>query len=235
MVNFFQLLFGKLLRTLTKPFTRFFLGFIAIPIFRFLMRKVARVQAIDEELEKDLEQWFRGSLLLLVATANMEQSLFSWLSEATRDSWFFEAGRILLAISVIEGMPDQALFAIIHPGPQKPILKKGQILRGLVQYIPPFSKGMLCQHLNRSSPVFAILSVLHSGSVGWVCYGFAIVQYLIIGLVTSRDRAVDVLSQFDAVIARQREEIEAELLQSDSKAKPASPPAAPAEADKLTS
>lgn len=217
MVNILNLLPNRLLHPLTKPVTRFFLGFIAIPIFRFSMRKIARVREIDEELEKDLEQWFRGSLLLLVATANMEAPLFSWLPQANRDSWYFEASRILLAIGVIEGMPDQSLFAIIHPGPQKPKLVKGHIFRGLIEYIPSLLKGLLCQHLNRSSPVFAILSVLHTGPGGWACYGIAIVQYLIIGLVTSRDKAVDVLSQFDAAVARQREEIKEELLsQPDS-------------------
>lgn len=214
-LNFLQLLTARVL----KPFTRFFLGFIAIPIFRFVMRKVARVHEVNEELEKDLEQWFRGSLLLLVATENMEQSLFSWLPAATREGLFFEASRILLAIGVIEGMPDQALFAIIHPGPSKPKLEKGQILRGLIAYLPQFSKGILCQHLNRSSPVFAILSVLHPGPFGWACYGLAIAQYLIIGLVTSRDKAVDVLSQFDAAVARQRDEIVEELQEQQSQQK----------------
>jgi hypothetical protein len=194
-----------------KPITRFFLGFIAVPIFRLLMRKVVRVQEINEELEKDLEQWFRGSLLLLVATDNMEGALFGWVSEAARSSPYFMAGRLLLAIGVIEGMPDQALFALIHPGPQKPTMEKGRILYSLFRYIPQFFKGMICQHLNRSSPVLAILSVLHSGTLGWVCYGMAIAQYLLIGLVTSKDKALDVLSQFDAAVAIQRHEIEAEL------------------------
>ena len=72
----FQSLSGQILRPILKPVTRVFLGFIAIPIFRMLMRKVVRNKEIDEELEKDLEQWFRGSLLLLAATRNMEEYLF---------------------------------------------------------------------------------------------------------------------------------------------------------------
>lgn len=191
-----------------KPITRFFLGFIAIPIFRLLMRKVVRVQEINEELEKDLELWFRGSLLLLVATDNMEGALFGWVSEAARNSPYFMAGRLLLAIGVIEGMPDQSLFALIHPGPQPPVIQKGHVLRSLIQYIPKLIRGLICQHLNRSSPVLAILSVLQSGTIGWVCYGMAIAQYLLIGLVTSKDRALDVLAQFDAAVALQRHEIE---------------------------
>ena len=204
------LLPSRLLQPVLRPLARFFLGFIAIPLFRVLMRKVVRVQDINEELEKDLEQWFRGSLLLLVATANMEMSLFR-VSDDSRLSIYFMAGRLLLAIGVIEGMPDQALFALIHPGPQKPTIEKGHRLRSLIRYFPQFLKGLICQHLNRSSPVLAILSVLHKGELGWVCYGVAIAQYLLIGLVASKDKALDVLTQFDAVTARQRHDLEMEL------------------------
>lgn len=206
------LLPGRLLQPIIRPLTRFFLGFVAIPIFRLLMRKVVRVQEINAELEKDLEQWFRGSLLLLVATANMESSLFGWVSNEVRMSPYFLAGRLLLAIGVIEGMPDQSLFALIHPGPPKPTLVRGKFFRSLIDYLPRFLKGLWCQHLNRSSPVLAILSVLEDGSIGWLCYGVAIVQYLIIGLVASKDKAIDVLMQFDSVMARQRHDIETELI-----------------------
>ena len=202
----------RILQTLLKPLTRFFLGFIAIPIFRLLMRKIVRVQEINEELEKDLEQWFRGSLLLLVATDNMEGALFGWVSEAARASPLFMAGRLLLAVGVIEGMPDQSLFALIHPGPQKPKLEKGKYFYGMIRYLPQLLKGLICQHLNRSSPVFVILSVLYSGQVGWTCYGIAIAQYLLIGLVSSKDKALDVLSQIDTAMANQRREIVSELL-----------------------
>ena len=43
--------------------------------------------------------------------------------------------------------------------------------------------------------------------VGWTCYLLAIAQYLIIGLVTSRDRAMDVLSEFDRAVAQRRREL----------------------------
>ena len=62
----------RLLQPLLKPIVRLFLGFVAIPIFRLFVRRVVKVQELDEELEKDLEQWFRGTLLLLLATKNME-------------------------------------------------------------------------------------------------------------------------------------------------------------------
>jgi hypothetical protein len=205
------LLPSRIIQPVLKPITRFLLGFIAIPIFRLIMRKMIRVQDVNEELEKDLELWFRSSLLLLVATDNMEGALFGWVSEAARSSPYFMAGRLLLAIGVIEGMPDQALFALIHPGPQPPTLEKGHWIRSLFRYFPKLIRGLICQHLNRSSPVLAILSVLHSGQFGWVCYGMAIAQYLLIGLVTSKDKALDVLSQFDAAVALQREEIEERL------------------------
>ncbi|HEX6987794.1 MAG TPA: hypothetical protein VF170_20605, partial [Planctomycetaceae bacterium] len=43
--------------------------------------------------------------------------------------------------------------------------------------------------------------------VGWVCYGLAITQYLIIGLVTSRDKALDALSEFDRQVAIRRQQL----------------------------
>ena len=223
------LLPGRLLQPIIRPLTRFFLGFIAVPIFRLLMRKVVRVQEINAELEKDLEQWFRGSLLLLVATRNMEGWIFGGLAENVRLSPYFTAGRLLLAIGVIEGMPDQSLFALIHPGPQRPNIEKGRLFRSLAFYIPQLLKGLLCQHLNRSSPVLAILAVLYEGEIGWICYGVAIAQYLIIGLVASKDKAIDVLMQFDAVMARQRHEIETELILQVAPEAPANSPPKPLE------
>ena len=72
---------------------------------------------------------------------------------------------------------------------------------------------ILCRHLDRSSSVFAILSVIFGGdsdrTVGWVCYFLAIVQFLIIGLVSSRDKALDVLSEFDQQVQLRREELAA--------------------------
>ena len=206
----------RLLQPLLKPIVRLFLGLIAIPIFRLFVRRVVRVEDLDEELEKDLELWFRGALLLLIATENMESTMFGWVRPETRSSVFFMAGRLLLAIGVIEGMPDQALFALIYPGPQPPRIEKGKLLSSLIRYIPQFLKGLVCQHLNRSSPVLAILAVIYPGNIGWVCYGMAIGQYLLIGLVASKDKALGVLQKFDEAVARQRHEIEHELQLLDS-------------------
>lgn len=211
LLNF--LLPTRLLAPLLKPIIRLFLGFIAIPIFRLFVRRVVKVQEIDEELEKDLEQWFRGALLLLLATANMESMVFGWVSQEVRDerALLFMAGRLLLAIGVIEGMPDQSLFALIHPGPQPPKIEKGRVIWSILRYIPKFVKGLACQHLNRSSPVFAILAVIYHDEIGWVCYGIALAQYLLIGLVTSKDKALNVLQRFDEAVKQQRHQLEAEL------------------------
>jgi hypothetical protein len=237
---------GSFFRILAKPITRFIVGVIAIPLFRLFMQRVVRLQQLDAELEKDMEQWFRGSLVLLVATANMEMVLFGWLypnpattdqpeSVATREASedpadqyvsqdevdehgrmkkytvlgvFLLGMRLLLAMSVIEMMPDQELFSIIHPGPPKLSWDKSKSFwQHLKLYTWPVSRGLVCQHLNRSSPVFAILCAIFVDWVGWVCYGMAIAQYLIIGLVTSKDKALDVLSEFDRQVAMRRREL----------------------------
>lgn len=232
------------LRNVLKPLTRFFVGLIAIPIFHLFMNKVVRVQEIDEELEKDLEQWFRGSLLLLVATKNMEAALFSWLPNVQPEESsnpVLMGFRIMLVIGVIEVMPDQELFSIIHPGPPKLELSREYgIWRELKEKWRAIFKGFVCQHINRSSPVFAILSAIAVDTVGWVCYGMAIAQYLIIGLVTSRDRALDVLSEFDRQVNQRRRELieefdldESEVEAADRKncAEKLDSEATPAEAD----
>jgi hypothetical protein len=203
-----------------RPLVRLTVGLLAIPVFRLVLRRVIRLQELDAELEKDLEQWVRGSLLLLLATANMEQVFFGWvpLDFQGNYAWLLIGARLLLAISVIEAMPDQDLFSIIHPGPPKPFWPKTDRLRGLLGQVRPTCRGLLCQHLNRSSPVLAIMSAIFGGDaevpgqyvgwlVGWICYFMAIAQYLVIGLVTSRDKALDVLSEFDRQIAIRRREL----------------------------
>lgn len=206
----------NLIRPVLRPLTRLMVGLIAIPLFRLFMRRVVRVQELDEELEKDLEQWFRGSVMLLVATANMEQVLFGWIPFDLENeyAWLSVGLRLMLAIGVIEAMPDQALFSIIHPGPPKPKWpRKGHFWKEVKVQINPICKGLVCQHLNRSSPVFAIMAAIFGGAnpihytVGWVSYFMAITQYLIIGLVTSRDKALNVLAEFDRQVAIRRREL----------------------------
>lgn len=195
-----------LLRPILRPLTRFAVGVIAIPLFRIFLKRVVRLQDLDAELEKDLEQWFRASLVLLVATRNMEESLFGWVGDIWgqgESMWITMGFRLLLAIGVVEMMPDQELFSVIHCGP--PTLTWNRHVFGEMWAKKwAIIKGVVCQHLNRSSPVFAILAAIAPGWVGWTCYGLALVQYLIIGLVTSRDKALDVLSEFDRAVAERR-------------------------------
>lgn len=218
---------GSLLRILlhlpfVKPLMRFLLGVIAIPLFRSFLRHVIRLRDMSPELEKDLEQWFKGSLILLVATRNMESFLWDWLStnpESTdliKNPWLL-AGRLMLAVGVTELMPDQALFTIIHanPPPLKTIKEKGwKAWRRKVIWMV---KGLVCKHLDRSSQVFAIMTAIFPGVVGWVCYAMAIGQYLIIGLVTSRDKALDVLGEFEKQVQLQREWLIDELSLKEKK------------------
>ena len=281
-------------KSVLRPITRVLVGIIAIPVFRFIMRKVFRLQDLDDELEKDLEQWFRGALLLLAATANMEHLLFGWMDRLDwmdRMDWLTMGLRLMLAIGVIEAMPDQELFAVIHPGPPK--IKPGRsALKEFWRQKWKFLKGFVCQHLNRSSPVLAMMTAIVGAQlltlseldeakvertslsawavaqqtggvspiqafaagqvisqnmtdmrvniaevgrmhdefrrhrerwlVGWVCYLMAITQYLIIGLVTSRDRAMDVLSEFDRAVAERRQELIEEFqIEGDSEEKQA--------------
>lgn len=213
---------GSLLRLLTlqvvspvlRPLIRLLVGFIAVPIFRLFIHKVVRIERLSAELTKDLEQWVRGSLVLLVATANIEYDLIGQFLDAKGSQkldWLSLGLRLLVAVGVIEAMPDQALFSIIHPGPAKLLFPKGRRWKAAREQCWPFCKGILCRHLDRSSSVFAILSVIFGGAtdrtVGWVCYLLAIFQFLIIGLVSSRDKALDVLSEFDEQVFRRREEL----------------------------
>jgi hypothetical protein len=166
-------------------------------------------------MEKDLEQWFRGSLVLLAATANMENALFSWMFDRVEfvdlrgdEDWIMMGFRLMMAIAAIESMPDQELFAIIHPGPPKMKFgKKNGYWREFRKNFRPLCRGLICQHINRASPVFAILAAIAPGRIGWICYIVAIIQYLIIGLVTSRDKALDVLNEFDRHVAIRRREL----------------------------
>ncbi len=222
-----------LLKPCVRPLARLIAGLIAIPLFRRFRRDVIRLQDLDEELEKDIDEWFRGALLLLMATANVERAFGDWLDlhfDIAIDHWWVVAGRLLLAVSVIEAMPDQELFAIIHPGPPRPKYHRELGLWGSIKVQAwPVTRGLLSLHLKRSSPVFVIMAAIFHDTVGWVCYFMAVIQYLIIGLVTSRDKAVDLLSQFDRQVAEIRQDLieEFQIEPGDPKA-PVSSAAPPA-------
>lgn len=220
----------SLLKPIVRPITRLLVGCVAGPLFRLFTRKVLRLKQLDAELEKDLEQWFRGAVLLLIATQNMETLLFPWVKPLIQSrfakqldihelsplevdhhdetGWILLGLRVMLAIGVVQMMPDQELFAVIHHGPPKVIFDRKQKWWAQIRHQTwPFVRGHLCVHLNRSSPVFAILAAIAPGTPGWVCYGMALIQYLIIGLVTSRDKALDVIQIFDETVQRRREEL----------------------------
>jgi hypothetical protein len=196
----------------TRPLARLLIRMGAVPALRFCFHHVPALERLNDELEKDLAEWIRASILLLLITANMEVLLwhplipFPDLLDAHK--WFGVGLRIMLAIAVVQMMPDQELFTVIHPGPRLPHLPAGSSLVTQVRLAAkPLSIGFFWQHLSRSSPVFAILAVIFTGWVGWACYGMAVLQYLFIGLVTSRDRAIDVLMVFDEQMATRRHEL----------------------------
>ncbi len=104
---------GSLLRLLTlqvvspvlRPLIRLIVGFIAVPVFRLFVHKVVRVERLSAELTKDLEQWVRGSLVLLVATANIEYDLIGRFLEeggaSQKLDWLSLGLRLLVAVGVI--------------------------------------------------------------------------------------------------------------------------------------
>ncbi len=195
-------------KPILRPIVRLGCGLVAIPVFRFVLRKVFRVQVHDDEMERDLEQWFRGAILLLAATANMEGLLFDWIPwwQAKDGGWQTLLLRLLLAIGVIESMPDEDVFAVIHRGPPKLKLTTLAGWRAAWRQRGDVLKGLGVLHLRRSSPVFAIMAVVIGGAdlkhptehtVGWWCYGLALAQYLIIALITQRDKFTGLLQAFD--------------------------------------
>lgn len=178
------------------PVIRLVSGLVAIPVFRFLLRNVFRLQTTDAELERDLEHWFRGAILLLAATANLEDFLFGWTQwHQNSEPWLTMMLRLFLAVGVIETMPDEDLFSLMHQGPPKWAFRRGVLAR-LRREPMTLVKGLAVLHLKRSSPVLVIMCVVFGGAwgsvhwiVGWWCYGLAITQYLIIALVTDRSLA----------------------------------------------
>ena len=271
MWSLFRLLMDvSLLKPIVRPITRLVVGSVAVPLFRWFIKRVLRFGTLDNELEKDLEQWFRGALILLLATQNMETALFPWVEpvihsrftqsapldpsapnttsdelaprgQSTHESppaaslpavpsasmlevsqndygWILLGFRVMLAIGVIQMMPDQELFALMHSRPPKHNFDRKQKWWPQIKAESwPFLKGHLCLHLNKSSPVFAILAAIAPGLPGWICYGIALIQYLIIGLVTTQDKALNALGLLDQQAQQRRQELIAEF---DLNAKP---------------
>ncbi len=216
--------------SLLRPLIRLVVGFIAVPLFRVFLRRVVHLKRLDTELTKDLEQWVRGSLLLFIATQNFEYLLFGeFLDNLGKEYVWLSLGmRLLFTIGVIESMPDQALFSIIHPGPSRLLFPKGRRLAAVCDQWWPLCKGLLSRHLDRSSSVFAIMAVIFGSPthpvVGWICYGLAIIQFLIIGLVSSRDKALDVLREFDRQVKLRREVLADQFRDWGESDEPPAPP-----------
>jgi hypothetical protein len=210
----------SMLADLLRPLIRLLVGFIAVPLFRLFVRHAIREKKLGDELIRDLELWFRGSILLFLATRNFELMLLTWVNNRTElpiedlksdFGWISMGMRLLLAIGVIQSMPDQDLFSIIHVGSFKLSLPAGQRFSAFRQQFIPLVKSVICRHIDRSSAVFAILAVvLPPGRAVWICYTVAIVQFLIIGLVSSRDKALDVLATIDDQIHKRRLELDRE-------------------------
>ena len=219
---FHNLVFKPVLR----PVFRVLTGLLAIPVFRFVMRRFFHRKKLTKEMERDLEMWFRGAVILLAATANLEDFLFGWLPwHKSEEPWLTMMLRLLLAVGVIESMPDQELFGLLHRGPPKVKLTSRSGWKELWQRRREFLRGLGVMHLKRSSPVFVIMTVIFGNQpgtreffVGWVFYGLAITQYLIIGLVTEGDRLTGLLKEFDRSAEAIRKEIVSE---EKSKAQPA--------------
>lgn len=240
--SLFRLLMDvSLLKPIVRPITRLVVGSVAVPFFRWFIKRVLRFGTLDNELEKDLEQWFRGAIILLLATQNMETALFPWVepvihSRFTQSApldpsdsastevaapsasmlevshndygWILLGFRVMLAIGVIQMMPDQELFALMHSRPPKHNFDRKQNWWPQIKTKGwPFLKGHICLHLNKSSPVFAILAAIAPGLPGWICYGMALIQYLIIGLVTTQDKALNALGLLDAQANQRRQEL----------------------------
>ena len=200
---------------------------LAVPAFRFALKSV-RLQQFDRELEKDLEEWFAASALLFLCTANAERLLFQQIGFEPGD-WLSLGFRLLLAVGVVEAMPDVQLFPLLHPKPELPkrdAFGRGKPWWGVKGVLPGYLRGHVNQWLARSSPVFAILACVVGGAVtadgavdnsdgawsaGWVCFGCAVSQYLVMGLMASKEEAASVLAAYDARVAEVRAELAAEL------------------------
>lgn len=199
---------AQALNQLLRPVSRVIAGVLAVKVCRFIMKRVGRVQVIDAEFERDIEHWFRASLVLLVATANVEGLLFGWVRMDMEGhwTWLILGLRLLIVAGVIEAMPDQEIFAILHRGPPKVPFGPGFLSR-LWGARSTIGKGVLNQHIKRSSPVFGFLAAIFGGPpggdawlVGWTCYVLCIGQFLYIALVTSKDMAREALDHFDAQV-----------------------------------
>ncbi len=212
-------IFAQIFRQLLKPISRLIAGLLAAKVIRFFLKRWGKIKVLDAEFERDIEHWFRASLVLLLATANTEDFFFGWIpfNLQERYVWIGLGLRVLLVMSVIETMPDHELYAVLHRGPPKIPLTR-RFFKCCWEQRRRISSGIFHQHLKRSSPVLAILAAIFGGpsgtdawAVGWTCYSLAIAQYLYIALATSKDKAADALLEFDTQVLEMRLDLEASV------------------------
>ena len=70
------------------------------------------------------------------------------------------------------------------------------------------------------SAIFGGVPDAPGATIGWICYVLAIVQYLIIALITSTDKAGDLLEKYDKAIDKQRENLVDEFTEEDESEAP---------------
>src|SRR5690606_36305556 len=104
-------------------------------------------------------------------------------------------------------------FGILHLGPPRWWWGRGGFRDACGRW-RDWLRGLCVLHLKRSSPVLVIMTVVFGGApgtvdraVGWWCYSIAIVQYLIIALVTDRDRAIGALARFEQQVDAVRHDL----------------------------
>jgi hypothetical protein len=192
---FETLLEGPVLEPLIRPLARSCLGSAATWLVRVCLPRLARGAALDDELRADVGRWLGASLLLLAATRNLEQQLFGLVELVLNGEVRYATlyCRMLLAIGVIQAMPDQELFPIVHPCRLRLNLAALLAPEACCGELRLLLWSLLCQHLYRSSPCLAILAIVAPGAVGWICYTLAVVQYLTMALMTPRQAALAAL------------------------------------------
>ena len=130
-----------LLIYITRPMARLIIRMGAVPGAAILFHHVRALERLDDELEKDLAEWIRGSLLLLLITANMEvllwHKLIPYPDLLDKHKWFGVGLRIMLAIAVMQtdARPGavHASFIPVREFPKFPPAPRSRINCGLLR------------------------------------------------------------------------------------------------------
>ena len=128
-----------LLTYFARPLTRLIMRLAALPALRFCSTTSRRSNVWTTSWRRIWRNGFAASLLLLLVTANMEVLLWHPLIPfpdlMDEHKWFGVGLRIMLAIAVVQLMPDQELFTVIHPGPRIPRFPPGTSLGGKIRLL----------------------------------------------------------------------------------------------------